>query len=233
MTCIDDLQSTAKLSPTAHTVLSLNCRLCRAIEKFQAEEGTNALKRVSERQSKYSYHKRRSAKAGIRQITNGATGLDAAGGWSLVDEMWQEENPPHHLKLLPKRSCGEATIIASHAPTLFFHLCCRTCLGSYFLWPMRLRNCFLGAYKSVSSFWDRVPFSRRPSYEHAGSSCLLHINLRSRPMNLSTDGSLTRIHNHVKTNAISATIFSMRPHLCNMITPTGICRRPGVSHKLF
>jgi hypothetical protein len=110
---------------------------------------------------------------------------------------------------------------------------CRTNLGSYFLWPMRLRNCFLGAYKSVSSFWDRVPFSRRPSYEHAGSSCLLHINLRSRPMSLSIDGSLTRIHNHVKTNAISAAIFSMRPHLCNMITPTGICRRPGVSHKLF
>jgi hypothetical protein len=231
MTCIDDLQSTAKLSPTVHTVLSLNCRLCWAIEKFQAEEGTNALKRVSERQSKYSYHKRRSAKAGIRQITNGATGLDAAGGWSLVDEMWQEENPPHHLKLLPKRSCGEATIIASHAPTLFFHLCAGPVSGRIFCGLCDFAT-FLGAYKSVSSFWDRVPFSRRPSYD-AGSSCLLHINLRSRPMSLSIDGSLTRIHNHVKTNAISATIFSMRPHLCNMITPTGICRRPGVSHELF
>lgn len=155
-----------------------------------------------------------------------------------MDEMWLEENPPHHLKLLPKGSCGEATIIGSHAPTLLFHLCARLISGgSYSLWPMRLRNCFLGAYKLVSSFLDVVSYSRRPSHEHAGSSCLLHINTRSRPMSLSIDDSLslthTRIHSHVKTNAISVTIFSMRPRLCNMITPTGICHRPGVSYELF
>jgi hypothetical protein len=171
---------------------------------------------------------------------NGATGLDAAGGGSLVDEMWQEENSPHHLKLLPKRSCGEATIVASRAPTLLFSFMCQTNLkgqvlvGLYSLWPMRLHNCFLRAYKSVNSFWDVVPYSRRPSYEHAGSSCLLHISPRSHPMSLSIDGSLARIHSHVKTNTISVTIFSMRsPRLCNMTTPSGICRQPGVSYKLF
>jgi hypothetical protein len=149
------------------------------------------------------------------------------------------KNLPHHLKLLPKRSCKEATIVASHAPTLLFHLCARpiskgkSWFGSYSLWSMRLHNCFLRAYKSVNSFWDVVPYSRRPSYERAGSSCLLHISPRSRPMSVSIDGSLARIHSHVKTNAISVTIFSMRSRLCNMTTPTGICRRPGVSYKLF
>jgi hypothetical protein len=116
--------------------------------------------------------------------------------------MWLEENPPHHLKLLPKGSCGEATIIGSHAPTLLFHLCARLISGgSYSLWPMRLRNCFLGAYKLVSSFLDVVSYSRRPSHEHAGSSCLLHINTRSRPMSLSIDDSLSLSLSHTHTNS--------------------------------
>src|ERR1700733_6656475 len=59
---------------------------------------------------------------------------------------------------------------------------------------MRLRNGFLGAYKLVSSFWDVVSYSRRPSHEHAGSSCLLHINTCSRPMSLSIDDSLSHTH---------------------------------------
>jgi hypothetical protein len=52
MTCIDDLQSTAKLPPTVHTVLSLNSRLCWTIENFQAEKAPNSLKRASKHQSK-------------------------------------------------------------------------------------------------------------------------------------------------------------------------------------
>jgi hypothetical protein len=80
-------------------------------------------------------------------------GLDAAGkgGGSLVDEMWQEgKTPSNHLKLLPKRSRREATIVASHAPTLLFHLCARpiskgkSWLGRILCGPCDFTTAFLG-----------------------------------------------------------------------------------------
>ena len=161
----------------------------------------------------------------------------------MVDETWREENAPHRLKLLPKRSCGGSYDNCLSFANSALSFMCRTNLrrrvlvGSYSPWPVRLRNCFLGAYKSVSSFWDVVPYSRRPSHEHAGSSCLLHNQPSFAPnefcLSTTLSHSHTRIRRHLKTNAISVTIFSMRPRLCNMITPTGICRRPGVSYKLF
>jgi hypothetical protein len=45
MTCIDDLQSTAKPFPTVHTILSLNSRLCWTIESFQTEKAPKCAKK--------------------------------------------------------------------------------------------------------------------------------------------------------------------------------------------
>jgi hypothetical protein len=169
MTCIDGLQSKAKPFATVHIILGLNSRLCWTVEVFSSEKVPNALKVL------WTLVEALVPQTAICQgwhspnHQSDATGpRHTVGRGSLVDEMWQEERPPHHLKLLPKTSCGGSYDTSLSCANSALSFICQTnfkrqvLVGSYSLWPMRLHNCFLRAYKSVDSFWDVVPYSRRP-----------------------------------------------------------------------